>query len=132
MSTLAERNRKASRNGRFAEIAASVDFATEIATNAVIDGHYDGKPLEVKACMAWITDGSNSKFRRRGRFFLQRFQHARLLEADGNYAFYVLDDDGEVLCAKLVSARWLEALGLVKPRGSTQIVWTRLWPELGV
>ena len=44
----------------------------------------------------------------------QRFQHAHLLEEDGNYAFYALDDDGEVLCAKLVSARWLEALGLVK------------------
>ena len=132
MPTLAESNGKAARNGRFAEIAASVDFATEIATNALIDGTYDGKPLEVKACMAWITDSHNSKLRRRGRFFLQRFQHARLLETDGNYAFYVLDEDGEVFCAKLVSARWLEAMGMVKPRGSSQIVWTRLWQELGV
>lgn len=132
MPTLAEQNGKARRNGRFAEIAASVDFGTEIATNALIDGTYDGKPLEVKACMAWITDSHNSQFRRRGRFWIRRFQHARLMETDGSYAFYILDDEGEVLCAKLIHARWIEAMGLVKPSGSSQIVWTRLFPELGV
>ncbi|MDD4985370.1 MAG: hypothetical protein PHQ43_06210, partial [Dehalococcoidales bacterium] len=127
---LAQQNQKASRNGRLGENYASIMYQTEIATNAIHDGTYNGAPLEVKTCMNWITDAGNSRARRRGRFYLPRFQHAALLRADGNYAFFVIAEDGALLFAKLVTASFLEEHEYVRPRGTSQIVWTHLFPEV--
>lgn len=123
-------NWKAKRNGRIAEMLASILYDTEISTNAVIDGHYQGRPLEVKACQQWVTDASNSKSRRRGRFWIAQKQHKELLEGDGFYAFFVLDENGDYLVSKLVSAHDISKYA---GHGRCFLVpWTRVFPELVV
>lgn len=60
-------------------------------------------PVEIKAALATISDGSHS---RRGRFTLRRDQHERLLESNGVYCFVVYEpgdeDDTEELLGLLV------------------------------
>jgi len=121
-------NRKAERNGRIAEALASILYDTEISANAVIDGEYQGRPLEVKACQEWVTDANNSNSRRRGRFWIARKQQKELIEGDGFYAFFVLDEHGDYLMSKLVSAR--EVSKYVGHESSFQITWTRVFSEL--
>ncbi len=123
-------NWKAERNGRIAEALASILYDTEISVNAVIDGEYQGRPLEVKACQEWVTDANNSNSRRRGRFWIARKQQKELIEGDGFYAFFVLDEHGDYLMSKLVSAR--EVSKYVGHESSFQITWTRVFPELVV
>jgi len=43
VGALAVGNWKAKRNGRIAEMLATILYDTEISTNAVIDGHYQGR-----------------------------------------------------------------------------------------
>ena len=121
-------NWKAERNGRIAEALASILYDTEISVNAVIDGEYQGRPLEVKACQEWVTDANNSNSRRRGRFWIARKQQKELIEGDGFYAFFVLDEHGDYLMSKLVSARAISKY--VGHESSFQITWTRVFSEL--
>lgn len=123
-------NWKAKRNGRIAEMLATILYDTEISVNAVIDGHYQGRPLEVKACQQWVTDTNNSNSRRRGRFWIAQKQQKELLEGDGFYAFFVLDENGDYLVSKLVSAH--DVSNYVGHGRSFQVPWTRVFPELVV
>ena len=123
-------NRKAKRNGRIAEILATILYDTEISANAVIDGEYHGRPLEVKACQQWVLDANTSNSRRRGRFWIAQKQHKELLEGDGFYAFFVLDEHGDYLVSKLVSAR--EVSEYAGHESNIQITWTKVFPELVV
>ena len=98
-------NWKAKRNGRIAEMLATILYDTVISANAVIDGQYQGRPLEVTACQQWVADVNNSNSRGRGRFWIAQKQQKELLEGDGFYAFFVLDEHGDYLVSKLVSDR---------------------------
>lgn len=125
MGNTAEQNQKAARNGRVGEKYASIVYETPIATNAVIDGEYQGRPLEVKTSQVWITDAGNFGGRRRGRFYLRQAQHEALLECGGLYAFVLLDEDGAVLMSRLREPR--DVCDSIK--GVKQIIWPRIFPE---
>ena len=72
---------------------------------ALIEAEYNGRPLVVKTCRVWIHDASNTKRRRRGRFYLRLYQHKALISKNGVYAFMLLDKEGgKVLAFKLVDA----------------------------
>jgi hypothetical protein len=51
-----------------------------------------GTPVEIKACRATISDGTET---RTGRFQLHRPQHERLVEEDGVYLFALYSDTPE-------------------------------------
>lgn len=66
----------------------------------------DGRPVEIKSCLPWITDGTR---RRRGRYWIRRGAHDDLVERDGVYVFVVVDptstiDDPEVIAHTTVPA----------------------------
>ena len=123
-------NWKAKRNGRIAETLATILYDTNISANAVIDGEYQGRPLEVKACQQWVTDANNSNSRRRGRFWIAQKQQRELIEGNGFYAFFVLDENGDYLVSKLVSAH--DVSKYAGHGRSFLITWTRVFPELVV
>jgi hypothetical protein len=95
-----------------------------------------GVPIEVKSCTREVSGGAR---RQRGRFWVKRSNHRRLLAADGEYALVLFSDDGtRVLRFGRFPAsevdEWLAGQSWWKAgpgRGyGTQFCWSRVWsPE---
>lgn len=128
MTTISAKNARASNNGKIAEDYISNEYHIEITTKAIIDGHYNGFPVEVKSCQLWITDNHNSLSRRRGRFWLREDQHAHLLKNSGFYIFVLLEDE-QPLYSKFIPA-WSISPLFTTNRTNFQIVCTKIFPEL--
>ena len=90
-----ERNEKAKNNGMRGELKAEKilksSFNEVKFINRLIDYFADKKPIEVKTCQEWQ---SNGKRRCRGRFVLDKSQHNYLIKNKGYYLFIVLKEDG--------------------------------------
>ncbi|RLI80394.1 hypothetical protein DRP05_01050 [Archaeoglobales archaeon] len=95
-----ERNEKAYNNGKKGEQIALRDFDEIIFVDRLVDAELNGKPLEIKACQEWQ---SNGKGRCRGRFVLDKEQHDYLIKNHGYYLFIVFKEDGSNI-SKLVKA----------------------------
>ena len=116
----------ARKHGYLAEQIAMERYNIEIKVNALIDGEYQNKPLEVKSCSVWVTDSSAAKYRRRGRYTITKEQHDALLAGDGYYFFVVFDDIHTPILSKIVRARLIPAF----EGASAQLVWTKIFREL--
>ena len=92
------RNEKAYLNGQKAEEIAK-DLFDITLSNGLVDGWINGKPVEIKACQMWQSNGAG---RCRGRFVLERDQHEYLVKNGGYYLFIVFTEDGVI--SKLIEA----------------------------
>ena len=88
--SISEHNSRSIRNGILGEKYAEIHYQTTVCQNALIDGEYHGRPLEVKTCQVWIFDAGNARRRRRGRYYLRQDQHRSLVSKNGLYAFVLL------------------------------------------
>lgn len=74
------------------------------------DAQLGDSEVEIKAATRWSPNGSSG--RARGRFYVKKKAHTRLLENQGKYllAVYEEDDDGsrEIVATVLVSAGYLD------------------------
>lgn len=87
----------------------------------------DGTPVEIKACSFRVSDASTT---RRGRFWIRKSNHDRLLEEDGKYRLVVYDDDRQILVEITVPANVLEdAIGAWIESGTTTYTQVR-WPAV--
>lgn len=101
----------------------------------------DGRPVEIKSCLPWISDSGSL---RRGRFWINRRAHEELVARDGVYVFAVVDPEStvenpEILEYTTVPANealsdWLTWTACGRSHmadQSSQFVFTRLFPEIG-
>ena len=123
--SLSEHNERSARNGLIGENYAEIHYQTTVCQNALIDAEYNGRPLEVKTCQVWIHDASNSKRRRRGRFYLRQAQHTALISKNGLYAFVLLNKEGKVLFSKLVDANAIS----MGNRENWQLPWFKIFND---
>ncbi len=102
MDPIVLRNEKAYMNGLKAEELAR-DLYNVILSNGLVDGKIDGRPVEIKACQEWHSNGDK---RCRGRFVLDRVQHEHLVKNGGLYLFVVFTDRG--VMSKLIEAEKIQ------------------------
>jgi hypothetical protein len=95
-----------------------------------------GSPIEIKACQPWITDSNST---RRGRWWIRRGAHDRLLEADGWYVLAVspADAPSKVVRSGLTHARTLDELietwlTCGDGREAARVRWNRVFDSLEV
>lgn len=53
----------------------------------------DGTEVEIKTCQKFINGNGSRSNRRRGRFWIEKRQHERLVDVDGKYLLVVLDEN---------------------------------------
>ncbi len=121
--SISEHNARSSRNGTIGEKYAEIHYHTNVCQNALIDGEYHGRPLEIKTCQVWIFDACNACCRRRGRYYLKQDQHRALLSKNGLYAFVLLNNEGKVLLSKLVDANAIP----MRNRENWQLPWFKIF-----
>lgn len=88
-----------------------------------------GTPVEIKSALIRHADGQ------RGRWYLRRGQHGRLLESRGVYCLVVCDDDQRVVAVRIVPAAlvedrlgewsWVDAG--VGRQDSARVTWTHVF-----
>lgn len=61
-------------------------------------------PVDIKTCQEWLAVTGSNGNRRRGRFFIRRGAHERLVDLGGLYLFGVLDGDGDLLRCEVIAA----------------------------
>ena len=67
-----------------------------------------GTLAEIKACRIWVSDGSS---RRRGRWWIRKSSHDRLVEADGTYVLGIYNETtNEIPRLALVAARTVDTM----------------------
>lgn len=95
------------------------DFTTEFDAILLerVDVHERLEPapgivsaVELKTCLLWIEDRHSRGDRRRGRWWVGRRAHERLVDLEGCYCLVVLNDDDTVLAYTLVRADVLDEL----------------------
>jgi len=95
MTDIKTRNEKAKNKGIKGELESNrilKEVFNEIEfVNGLIDYIADKKPVEIKTCQEWQ---SNGKRRCRGRFVLDEDQHKHLCKKNGYYLFIVLKEKG--------------------------------------
>lgn len=99
---------EADRWGMLAEAAARAAFDLERDRASWHDARtQNGVPVESKTARKRLANG------RRGRWWIEREAHRRLVEAGGLYALSVYDpqatDDGPITDVAIVPARWIDA-----------------------
>ena len=67
------------------------------------DAIYKGIDLEIKSCQSIVTDSSNSRERRSGRFVFEWKQYAALQKRGGNFLF-IVHEKGEIKVMFLIPA----------------------------
>lgn len=94
-------NQKAQRNGRAIE--------TKILGKQVSSHHVlDTPKLEIKTAQDKVNHKGRAKGWRPGSFVLYHHQHKLLLKNKGSYLFNVIDDEGNIIGQKKVSAKKVE------------------------
>lgn len=91
----------AQRNGRAVEVAI---LGKQVSSHHVLDS----PKLEVKTAQEWVNYKGRSSGKRRGSFVLYDHQHRQLLVNGGSYLFVVLDDTGNIIHRRKISARKIE------------------------
>jgi len=98
-------NSVAKNHGILAESFVSKSVGIEVQPMSIFDVlNIGGAPMEIKSCQLWVTDKSNSKNRRRGRFVFNAKQHSELVKNDGYYFFCLIDEHDEICACKCVPA----------------------------
>lgn len=97
-----------------------------------------GRPVEIKSCQQWISDGADG--RRRGRWYIKRNAHQQLVDHHGVYLFVVYHGDtGQVLSRIAAPSykigtrtrEWSDVSGEWGDAEVSKLTWTALLdPEL--
>lgn len=133
-------------NGRVAEITetgaalrwklerADLEHCDAYATPQSPDPLQDGDPVEVKACRVTVSNGDS--YGTKGRWWIHKTSHNRLLEERGYYALVLYDkipiDEGNrwgllAIGVALISARELDQLLPGSPGDVAKLRWDEVF-----
>lgn len=94
-------NMKAQKNGRAIETKL---LGKQVSSHHVLDT----PKLELKTAQEKVQKKSEKKGWRYGSFVLYHHQHRLLLRNKGSYLFVVIDNEGNIIRQKKISARQIE------------------------